>query len=352
MGKPLARSRASTARAISTLPQLRRLLWAVGRLRSSRPLKATDLAHEFEVSVRTAYRDLDFLRDDWRVPLEFDRAQSTWRLTEPTVSLPLVTLSEGELVALYFAEKVLAQYRGTPFEADLASAFRKIEDLLPGEVRVSPGHLDDFLSLDPGPLHTPDAEVFRDVLAALRLRRRLLVRYRSLSSNRTTQRTLHPYHLLNHRGDWYVLGWDEARKQIRIFALHRIRRATLATASYEIPPDFRLRDYMADAFAIQKGEKPVAVSIRFAPRQARWIRERRWHRTARVQELLDGGLVLQLRIAETSEIRRFVLQFGSEAEVLAPRSLRDAVARELQAALAVYGPRRPRGKGRSPSTSR
>jgi len=26
------------------------------------------------VNVRTAYRDLDFLRDEWRVPLEFDRA--------------------------------------------------------------------------------------------------------------------------------------------------------------------------------------------------------------------------------------------------------------------------------------
>jgi predicted DNA-binding transcriptional regulator YafY len=346
MAKPLARSTASTARAISTLPQLRRLLWAVGRLRAGRPLKATDLASEFEVNVRTAYRDLDFLRDDWRVPLEFDRAQSTYRLTEPTVALPSVTLSEGELVALYFAEKMLAQYRGTPFEADLASAFRKIQDLLPREVRVSPARLDDFLSLDPGPLHTPDAQVFRDVLAALRLRRTLLVRYRSLSSNRTAPRTLHPYHLFNHRGDWYVAGWDEARKQIRIFALHRIRRTTLGTASYEIPPTFRFDEYMADAFAIQKGEKPVAVSIRFAPRQARWIRERRWHKTARVQERLDGGLVLQLRVAETSEIRRWVLQFGSEAEVLAPESLRAAVARELEAALGVYAPRPSRRKGR------
>lgn len=346
MDRPLARSTASTVRTVSTLPQLRRLLWAVGRLRSDQPLKATDLAAEFEVNVRTAYRDLDFLRDDWRVPLEYDRAQGTYRLTEPTVALPLVTLSEGELVALYFAEKVLAQYRGTPFERDLASAFRKIQDLLPREVRVSPARLDDFLSFDPGPLHTPDAGVFRDVLTALRLRRRLLVRYRSLSSNRTAQRTLHPYHLFNHRGDWYVAGWDEARKQIRIFALHRIRRATLATSSYEIPPTFRFDQYMADAFAIQKGERPVAVSIRFAPRQARWIRERRWHKTARVQERLDGGLVLNLRVAETSEIRRWVLQFGSEAEVLAPRSLRDAVARELQAALSAYGPPRRRAKGR------
>jgi predicted DNA-binding transcriptional regulator YafY len=347
MVKATAGSAASTVRAISTLPQLRRLLWAVGRLRSGQSLKANDLATEFEVNVRTAYRDLDFLRDDWRVPLEFDRSQGTYRLTEPTVALPLVTLSEGELVALYFAEKVLAQYRGTPFEADLASAFRKIQDLLPGEVRVSPASLDDFLSLDPGPLHTPDAQVFRDVLAALRLRRRLLVRYRSLSSNRTAERTIHPYHLFNHHGDWYVAGWDEARRQIRIFALHRIRRATLATASFDLPlSGFRFDEFMADAFGVQKGEKPVAVSIRFAPRQARWIRERRWHKTARVQEQLDGGLVLHLKVAETSEIRRWVLQFGSEAEVLAPQSLRDVVASELATALGAYGPVRSRRKAR------
>src|SRR5512145_3207807 len=101
MGKASAGHAATTARAISTLPQLRRLLWAIGRLRSGRPLTAPDLASEFEVNVRTAYRDFDFLRDDWRVPLEFDRAKGTYRLTEPTVALPLVTLSEGELVALY-----------------------------------------------------------------------------------------------------------------------------------------------------------------------------------------------------------------------------------------------------------
>jgi hypothetical protein len=36
---------------------LRRALWVMGRLRSGAPLKATLLACEFEVSLRTAYRD-------------------------------------------------------------------------------------------------------------------------------------------------------------------------------------------------------------------------------------------------------------------------------------------------------
>jgi predicted DNA-binding transcriptional regulator YafY len=55
------------------------------------------------------------------------------------------------------------------------------------------------------------------------------------------------------------------------------------------------------------------------------------------QEELDGGLVLRLRVAETSELRRWILQFGSQAEVLAPASLRRAVAEEVKAAAAAYG---------------
>jgi predicted DNA-binding transcriptional regulator YafY len=84
------------------------------------------------------------------------------------------------------------------------------------------------------------------------------------------------------------------------------------------------------------------VHVRFAPRQARWMRERKWHRSARIQEELDGGIVLRLKIAETSEIKRWVLQFGSEAEVLRPASLRRAIAEELAKAGARYEPRRGR----------
>jgi len=329
-------------RQLSTKPPLQRLYWALGRLRSNKPLKATDLAAEFEVNIRTAYRDLDFLRDQWNVPIEFDRARGTYLLTEPTAELPGVILSQGELIALYFAEKVLAQYRGTPFEDDITSAFRKMQELLPEQVKVSPSDLDDYLSFAPGPLHAPEAEVFRDLLATQRLRRKLLIRYRSLNSNRTVQRRIHPYHVFNFRGDWYVAAFDERRKDIRTFALHRIRRVIRTTETFEVPPRFNFKKYMEDAFGIQKGDTPVHVSIRFARRQARYIRERKWHETARLQEEMGGSLVLHLKIAETSEIRRWVMQFGSEAEVLKPASLRKSVLEHLEDGVRTYRGRRPR----------
>lgn len=332
-------SRHRRLREAPTRGLLRRAVWTVAQLRAGRPLKAIDLSRRFEVSVRTAYRDFDFLRDDWSVPIEFDRARGTFCLTEPTTVLPPVTLSRGELVAVFFAEKVLRQYRGTPFEADLASAFRKIQELLPDDVSIDPATLDDVLSLDIGPVHTPDAQIFAELLAALRGRRVALVRYRSLNSGRTSDRRIRPYHVFNHRGDWYVVAFDARRSAVRDFAVHRIRRITVTTEAYEVPREFDFQRYAADAFGIEKGTKPVQVKIRFGPRQARWIRERTWHPTARVQGLIDGGCILRLAVTGLGEVRRWVMQFGSEAEVLAPAALRRQVAEDLEAASAAYRPR-------------
>lgn len=315
---------------------LRRLLWALGRLRVGGSLTAPELARAFEISVRTAYRDLDVLRDDWCVPLAFDQHKGTFVLTEPTVLVAPVTLTRGEVVSLFFAERVLRQYRGTPFEADLTAAFRKIQEMLPEDVSISPDTLDAALSLDLGPVHTPDVAVFTDLLHALRLRCTALVRYHSLNSGRTTDRRLRPYHVFNHRGDWYVAAWDEQRLSVRDFALHRMRRVTVTTEQYQVPTDFDIGQYLTRAFAIEKGERPIDVTIRFAPRHARWIRERQWHSTARIQESIDGGCVLRMRVGGLSEVQRWVLQFGPEAEVLHPSSLRRHVADALEVALRMY----------------
>lgn len=315
---------------------MRRALWALGRLRSGRLLKASLHADHFEISERTAYRDFEYLRDELQVPVEFDRERRTFFLTGPIAALPPVTLSRGEVAALIFAEKVAAQYRGTPFEHDLESALAKICELLPEDVSVAPEALDAAMSLDLGPTYTVDTAIFADLLAALGARREVAIRYRSLSSDRTTDRRVRPYHIFNHRGDWYMAAWDAARGELRDFALHRVRRVTDTTERYEIPKDFDSRAYCADAFAIEKGARPMEVAVRFSPRQARWIRERRWHPTAQLQEQLDGGCVLRMKVSGLGEMRRWVLQFGEDAEVLAPLKLRREVAAALRTAANHY----------------
>jgi hypothetical protein len=56
-----------------------------------------------------------------------------------------------------------------------------------------------------------------------------------------------------------------------------------------------------------------------------------------VQDAIDGGCVLRMRVAGLGEVKRWVLQFGAEAKVLKPASLRREVVGELKMARGVYG---------------
>jgi predicted DNA-binding transcriptional regulator YafY len=323
----------------ATRPPLRRIVWTINRLRSGEPLTGMDVAREFEVSVRTVYRDLDFMRDQLATPLAYDAHDRTYVLTDKTYSLPPFALTHGDLLGLFFAEKVVRQYRGTPYEAELRGALRKLEQALPDEVTIDPNPLEGLLSLDLGPLATPEPGVFKGVIDALTRRRRLRMRYTSLSRNRTAERTVDPYRVYNLRGDWYLAAFDHRRRAVRDFALHRIRSLTVLDEGYAIDPGFDFAAYMGRAFSIEKGVRPVSVAVRFGPRQARWIRERHWHPTARIQERLDGGCVLRMKVAGLGEVTRWVMQFGAEAEVLSPKSLRRGVAEELRSAARLYGRR-------------
>jgi predicted DNA-binding transcriptional regulator YafY len=212
-------------------------------------------------------------------------------------------------------------------------------------VRVAPDTLEGFLAVDLGPVATPDAEIFRCLVDALMHRRRILMRYSSHASGQTLNRTVEPYRVYNLRGEWYLAAWDHRRGGVRDFALHRIRSVRALDETYEIDPGFQFEDYMRGAFNIEKGALPVRVVVRFSPKQARWIRERRWHPTARIQERRDGACVLTMRVSGLNEVRRWVMQFGLDAEVLAPVRLRREIQHQLSVALRNYqrlGQRRSR----------
>ena len=324
----------------TTRPPLERCNWIVDRLGVGRSLTVGDVARQFEVSPRTAYRDIEFLRDRCQAPLAFDAERSSYVLTDKTYHLPLADLSAGELVALLFAERVSRQYRGTPYEDDVRRAFAKIAGWFPGEIHVNPQRLQEMLALDLGPVPIPDPATFRTIVEALLGRRRLLVRYHSLTSGRRRERRIEPYKAFNLRGTWYVAAYDHLRHAVRDFAIHRVESAKLLDETYAIDPRWSFATYMRDSFGIEKGRSPVRVVIRFAPRQARWIRERAWHESARIQEQMDGFCVLHLHVSGLDEVKRWVLQFGAEAEVLKPAALRRQMVAELAKALRGYGANR------------
>jgi predicted DNA-binding transcriptional regulator YafY len=141
------------------------------------------LAAELEVNRRTIRRDLEFLRDQYHAPIAFDRAHRGYYYSEPTFRLSLPQLTQGELIALFLAERMMHQFRGTPFEPDLRQAITKISEVLPDGVSVDLDKVADFLSILPSTESHYDPNLFCALNAAVIRRQRLDVRCWSASRN-------------------------------------------------------------------------------------------------------------------------------------------------------------------------
>jgi predicted DNA-binding transcriptional regulator YafY len=74
------------------------------------------------------------MRDDPHAPIAFDRASRGYYYADPTFRLPLVQMSQGEMLALYLSERMMRQFSGTLFEEDVRQAIQKLGEMQPDEV--------------------------------------------------------------------------------------------------------------------------------------------------------------------------------------------------------------------------
>lgn len=70
-------------------PMLWRLIRIVGMLRDGRRVQCGDLAAEFEVSLRTIMRDIDYLTFQCDLPIIYDAQKGTYRFTQPVSNTTL-----------------------------------------------------------------------------------------------------------------------------------------------------------------------------------------------------------------------------------------------------------------------
>jgi putative hemolysin len=87
------------------------------------------LAREIEVLFGTAsFHGTDAMA--LAMPLAYEPVRHGYYYTAPVQEFPMMKVSQGEVAALLLAQKSLEEFRGTPFERPLASAFRKLSTSL------------------------------------------------------------------------------------------------------------------------------------------------------------------------------------------------------------------------------
>jgi predicted DNA-binding transcriptional regulator YafY len=321
---------------MSQRQQMERILEIDRQVRAGMYPNAERLAQALNVGKRVIYNDRTFMLDRLKAPLATDRNRGGWYYTDTAYSLPNIMATQGELFAFFLSVEIAQRYMGTAFQEPLLSMLDKLAQTMTGDISVDLETLRQHYSFVPPPLLETNPQHLMTLHQAIQARQLIHLAYHANTTNEFSERIIEPYHLHNLKGDWYVLTYDPAKDDKRTFHVGRIQSCRLLPNTFVRRESLSIPTWLKEAFGAEGGGTPVEVVIRFTEFQSRWIRERKWHDTAKPFPLPNGGVELRLWTSGLGEVRRWVMQFGAQAEVIQPDSLRQQIADDVKKMAAAY----------------
>ena len=323
----------------ATRPPYARMLKIHEMISAGKFPNCSTLAGDFEVSYKTVQRDIDFMRDQMLLPINYDSVQHGFHYTEPVNSFPAVNITHGEVVALLVAQKALEQYRGTAFEKPLRVAFEKLTNGLQDQISMSLDDLGRAFSFRPMGAAEQELEIFNLLADCVLANKTVEFDYHGLKKNKTERRRVDPYHLGCINNQWYLVGNDQVRGKVRTFALTRMSRPKALKKSFVRPADFTIAKMLQDSFMAFETGKPKKIRIRLDDIAARLASERVWHKSQKLKPLSAGGAELSLEVGLAPDLENWILGWGSHATVLEPKELKDSIAATARAMALNYSGR-------------
>ncbi len=309
------------------MSQTERILFIDRTLRTHGTFTVKDVVKKFEISIRQVKRDIEYMRDRFEAPIEWNAAKHAYiygekfkRLEFADQHLILAYLSMQSMLknASYFpavSDELLAS-----FTSQIPKDYLEICDKILYQVPVAE-------NLDP--------QFFASICSSMRDKLCLEIEYTD-SKNETTSRKIEPYYLINYGGNWYMVCYDYFRENLRTFNIARISNLKITKDIYlNHGNDFNqaVLKYVEGGFGIFLGERLHEVKIKFFAQGAAIVRSQSWHPKQQIEVLRENDIecvVLSFPAANMTEVLSKILSFGVNAIPLEPAELKQMWKEEIK----------------------
>ncbi|MFF6783380.1 WYL domain-containing protein [Streptomyces sp. NPDC012510] len=317
-----------------------RLVSLVLLLRQRGRLTADTLARELEVSTRTVLRDIEALSAAG-VPVYAERGRHGGFALLPGFRTELTGLNHDEALALLTAGSVRGE-QAFGLGSALASAMRKVVDALPDSHRATASDAiqrflvepeTDLLSRRPVAEEVPGTtmlEIRRAVLAGHKLRMHYAAK------DQTPQwRTVDPIGLVTVRDRSYLLATRSGAE--RTYRLSRVLSAEELPEPAQRPNRVDMDRLWRERCARFLSDDHMSVLVRVSPeRREDLLRTAVAVRTAEPEPDAQGWLRLEVTFQDLRHAEWALWQLSTDAEALAPASLRTSLRDRATAVAARY----------------
>ena len=329
-------------RAKPSRMQVFRMARIVAMLKKNRMPSAETLLKEYEklefeenqlirakYSLRTVYRDIDSLKNDFHCPIAYDRADKGYYLTDHDWEFNCpAQLSESAMLALVLGARIAEDVFPEPIKSRISAA---VDEILKGN---NPDFLDTTLvhSLkvfeESGAVN--DSPIFPVVFEAWQRHRRLRIVYDDMKGEGPTERVVDPHVLFLYVREWRIKAYCHLRREPRTFVISRILEAEMLPETFA--PDMKIiRSVTPDNLV--SWHKYSDVKIRLTGEVRKYAVAHRMHTKQRIRKDGKGGWLFIIPEVPEQVVVPWILSQRGEAVPVSPPEIVEAVRRAAAALL-------------------
>jgi predicted DNA-binding transcriptional regulator YafY len=318
---------------LSLMPRLDRLTAILIHLQTKRVVRAQELAHRFDVSLRTIYRDVRTL-EEAGVPIGAEAGVGYFL---DDYHLPPVMFSNAEASALLFGAKLVGQYTDQSVCEAFESALFKIKSVLR---RGEKDHLEDLtgqiaVQRAAATASPADVSLLSVVQAAIVARHRLQMVYQRPYAHTYTERDIEPIGLLHYSVGWHLIAWCCLRQDYRDFRLDRVQQLTNTGQAFSARDRLSLEAYLD---TLRFTAKLTEVRVCFGMGVARFAQRHRFDFGYVDEEIGPDAVTMRFLTPSTEGLCRWLLMYGNSVWIESPPELRTQIRAYAEEALHHWNP--------------
>ena len=280
-------------------------------------------------SLRTVYRDIDSLKNDFHCPIAYDRVNKGYYLTDHDWEFNCpAQLSESAMLALVIGARIAEDVFPDPLRGRISSA---VDEILKAN---NPYFLETTV------LHSlkvfavsgavEESAVFPIIFEAWQKHRRLRILYDDKKGGKPVERIIEPHVLFLYIKEWRIKAYCLLRKAPRTFVISRILKAELLNESFT--PDKKIIDSVT-LDEIVAWKKYDNVKIKLTGDARKFATGNRMHSKQTLKKNRDGSWLFTIPAISEQVIVPWIISQQGDAIPLEPPEIVEAGRNAAQSIL-------------------